>query len=141
VGNPPRSEWVLPAAQRAMAEERILIVDDDLAHLRLVSRLLRFSGFDVRTARDARSAQDAIVAFRPRLVLLDLRLPGVDGLELARRIRADHDAGAVRIVAVTAAATREDEASARAAGCDAYVTKPIDTRALAALVVEVLATR
>jgi CheY-like chemotaxis protein len=119
--------------------ERILIVDDNPTNLKLVTYLVRAHGYDVDTAGDADQAVAAIGANRPALILMDLQLPGVDGLELTRRLKADPATRDIKIVAVTAYAMKGDQEKATAAGCDAYVTKPIDTRALPALIASQLA--
>ncbi len=113
---------------------RILIVDDNPTNLKLVAYLVRANGYDVETAADAEQAVAAIAANRPALILMDLQLPGVDGLELTRRLKADPTTRDIKIVAVTAYAMKGDQEKAIAAGCDAYVTKPIDTRGLPALI-------
>ncbi len=113
-----------------MAGERILIVDDNPTNLKLVRVLLTAEGYDVRTAMDAEEALSVIAAFPPVLILMDLQLPGMDGLELTRRLKADPSTRSAIIVAVTAYAMKGDEARALAVGCDGYVTKPIDTRTL-----------
>jgi CheY-like chemotaxis protein len=109
---------------------RILIVDDNPTNLKLVAYLVKAQGYDVETASDADAAVAAIAAVPPDLILMDLQLPGVDGLELTRRLKADPATRAIKIVAVTAYAMKGDQEKALAAGCDDYVTKPIDTRAL-----------
>jgi CheY-like chemotaxis protein len=114
--------------------EPVLIVDDNPTNLKLVAYLVRANGYDVHTAHDADSALAAIRATPPRLILMDLQLPGVDGLELTRRLKADPETAKIPIVAVTAYAMKGDLERALAAGCDDYVTKPIDTRALPALI-------
>lgn len=113
---------------------RILIVDDNPTNLKLVAYLVRANGYEVETAGDAEQAVAAIAANRPALILMDLQLPGVDGLELTRRLKADPATRDIKIVAVTAYAMKGDQEKAIAAGCDAYVTKPIDTRGLPALI-------
>ncbi len=113
-----------------MAGERILIVDDNATNLTLVAYLMRSNGYEVTTAGDADAAVAEIAARTPRLILMDLQLPGVDGLELTRRLKADPATRDIVIVAVTAYAMKGDQDKALAAGCDDYVTKPIDTRAL-----------
>lgn len=113
---------------------RILIVDDNPTNLKLVAYLVRANGYDVETAGDAEQAVAAIAANRPALILMDLQLPGVDGLELTRRLKADPSTRDIKIVALTAYAMKGDQEKAIAAGCDAYVTKPIDTRGLPALI-------
>ena len=108
----------------------ILVVDDNAANVRLVSFLLRARGYDVRAASDAHEARAAIDEQVPNLVLMDIQLPEIDGLALTRELRADPRTRDVCIVAVTAYAMRGDEEKAIAAGCDGYITKPIDTRSL-----------
>ena|SRR5688500_15382743 len=108
----------------------ILIVDDNLTNLKLVAYLMRSKGYEVTTAVDADSALASIRSARPQLILMDLQLPGIDGLELTRRLKADPETRDIKIIAVTAYAMKGDQDKAIAAGCDDYVTKPIDTRGL-----------
>jgi CheY-like chemotaxis protein len=112
----------------------ILVVDDNPTNMKLLSFVLSTQGYDVRTAADASEALEVLGSFEPRLLLLDLQLPGMDGLELARHLRADARFGRLLIVAVTASAMKGDEERALEAGCDGYITKPIDTRTLPKLV-------
>jgi CheY-like chemotaxis protein len=114
--------------------ERVLIVDDNPTNLKLVSYLVRANGYEVDTATDAEAAIAAIAAQRPRVILMDVQLPGIDGLELTRRLKADPATRDISIIVVTAYAMKGDQERARAAGCDDYVTKPIDTRALPELI-------
>jgi two-component system, cell cycle response regulator DivK len=109
-----------------MSGESILIVDDNAQNLKLVRVLLSSEGYDVRTAGDAEEALGELESFWPRLILMDLQLPGMDGLELTRRLKADPVRRSIAIVALTAYAMKGDEQRALAAGCDGYVTKPID---------------
>lgn len=118
--------------------ERILIVDDNPTNLKLVTYLVRANGYEVTTAGDANDALASIAANRPALILMDLQLPGIDGLELTRRLKADPATRDIKIIAVTAYAMKGDQEKALAAGCDAYVTKPIDTRALPGLIAKQL---
>ncbi len=113
-----------------MASERILVVDDCAANLKLARVLLQLEGYDVRTAADAEEALEVLDGFEPRLVLMDLQLPGIDGLTLTRRLKADERFRDVPILAVTAYAMKGDEEVARAAGCNGYVTKPVDALTL-----------
>ena len=113
-----------------MAGEPILIVDDNPTNLKLVAYLMSANGYEVTTALDAEAALAAIARNPPRLILMDLQLPGVDGLELTRRLKSDPMTRDIIVVAVTAYAMKGDQAKAVAAGCDDYITKPIDTRAL-----------
>ncbi|MES1172340.1 MAG: response regulator [Bacteroidota bacterium] len=117
----------------------ILIVDDNPTNLKLVTYLLASRGYDVATAADAPSALAALAARRPRLILMDLQLPGMDGLELTRRLKADVATRDIVIVAVTAYAMKGDEERARSAGCDGYIAKPIDTRTLPKVVAAFIA--
>lgn len=121
-----------------MAGERILIVDDNPTNLKLVAYLMTSNGYEVTTAQDADSALSSIAKSPPRLILMDLQLPGVDGLELTKRLKTDPATKNIVIVAVTAYAMKGDEARALAAGCDAYVTKPIDTRGLPETIAQLL---
>lgn len=122
-----------------MPGEPILVVDDNPANLKLAWVLLTREGYEARTAGGADEALEAIRGFRPRLILMDLQMPGMDGLELTRRLKADPATGDIIIVALTAHAMKGDEERVRAAGCDAYMSKPIDTRSLPALVARLLA--
>jgi CheY-like chemotaxis protein len=121
------------------AGEPILIVDDNLVNLKLVRVLLTAEGYDVRTATDAEEAVATLAEFHPRLILMDLQLPGMDGLELTRQLKADPATRDIVVVAITAYAMKGDEERALAAGCDGYVAKPIDTRALPGVIASYLA--
>ena len=113
-----------------MPGEQILIVDDNPTNLKLVAYLMKANGYAVSTAIDAQAALAEISAKRPALILMDVQLPGIDGLELTRRLKADPETRDIIIVAVSAFAMKGDHDKAIAAGCDDYVTKPIDTRSL-----------
>lgn len=108
-------------------------MDDNPANLKLARVLLAGEGYEVRTAADAEEAFAVLETFRPRLILMDIQLPGMDGFELTRRLKADARLAGI-ILALTAYAMKGDEEKARAAGCDGYVTKPIDTRTLSAVI-------
>jgi CheY-like chemotaxis protein len=122
-----------------MAGEPILIVDDNPANLKLVSYLLLSRGYDVRTSLDADDALRTLATFHPRVILMDLQLPGMDGLELTRTLKSDPATRDILIVAVTAFAMKGDAEKAHDAGCDGYITKPIDTRQLPGTVAALLA--
>ena len=124
-----------------MPGERILIVDDNATNLKLVAYLMKANGYTVDTALDAESAIVAIRNHHPDVILMDIQLPGIDGLELTRRLKADPATRDIVIVAVTAYAMKGDQAKALAAGCDDYITKPIDTRALPETIARHLARR
>jgi CheY-like chemotaxis protein len=123
-----------------MAGEAILIVDDNAANLKLARVLLATEGYEVRTAMDAEDALSVLETFTPRLILMDIQLPGMDGLELTRRLKANPARRGITILAMTAYAMKGDDEKAFAAGCDGYVTKPIDTRALPSVVADYLAS-
>jgi CheY-like chemotaxis protein len=114
-----------------MEGQSILIVDDNAQNLKLARVVLASEGFDVRTASNAEEALQLLRTVTPRLILMDVQLPGMDGLELTRRLKADPATRAVRVVALTAYAMKGDDEKAFAAGCDGY-TKPIDVERLAA---------
>jgi CheY-like chemotaxis protein len=114
--------------------EPILIVDDNAINLKLVRVLLTGEGYEVRTAGDATEAIAVLEEFHPRLILMDIQLPGVDGLELSRRLKSDPATSGIMIVALTAYAMKGDEDRALAVGCDGYLAKPIDTRTFPAQV-------
>ena len=113
-----------------MTSDRILIVDDNVTNLKLVAYLMKSKGYEVTTAVDAETALEAVRTARPRLILMDLQLPGVDGLELTKQLKSDPETRGIIVIAVTAYAMKGDQDRALAAGCDDYVTKPIDTRQL-----------
>jgi CheY-like chemotaxis protein len=119
---------------------RILIVDDNATNLKLAATVLELAGFEVAVAEDAERALERIVAACPDLVLMDIALPGMDGLALTRMLRADPRFGRLAIVALSAFAMKTEVDQAVAAGCDGYLTKPIDTRQFAAQVANFLPT-
>jgi two-component system cell cycle response regulator len=117
----------------------ILIVDDNASNTKLLAFLLQSKGYDVRTAANAEEALASIAGQCPRLILMDIQLPGMDGLTLTRKLKADPATRHISIIAATAYAMKGDEERARAAGCDGYITKPIDTRQLPADIARFLA--
>ena len=124
-----------------MSGDRILIVDDNATNLKLVAYLMKAHGYVVDTALDAESAIEAIRVHRPDVILMDIQLPGIDGLELTRRLKGEPATHDIVIIAVTAYAMKGDQAKALEAGCDDYITKPIDTRALPDTIARHLAKR
>jgi CheY-like chemotaxis protein len=119
----------------------ILIVDDNTQNLKLVRVVLANEGYDVHTAANAEDALQLLRTVTPRLILMDIQLPGMDGLELTRRLKADPATRAVRVIALTAYAMKGDDEKAFAAGCDGYITKPIDVERLPVVVSSYLAER
>jgi two-component system, cell cycle response regulator DivK len=114
-----------------MTARRVLIVDDNAMNVDLVSYVLSADGVQVESAFDANQAAARIAAQPPDLILMDIQLPGVDGLELTRRLKADPATRHIVILALTAYAMKGDEARMRAAGCDGYIAKPIDVATFA----------
>jgi CheY-like chemotaxis protein len=121
-----------------MSPKSIFIVDDHPVNLELAKVLLVLEGYEVHTASDAESALHILADLRPDLILMDVQLPGMDGLELARRLKSQPEHNGSRIVALTAYAMKGDEEKALAAGCDGYLPKPIDTRVFPKLVADFL---
>jgi CheY-like chemotaxis protein len=124
-----------------MEGKSILIVDDNAQNLKLARVVLANEGFDVHTASNAEDAVQLLRTVTPHLILMDIQLPGMDGLELTRRLRADPATRAVRVIALTAYAMKGDDEKAFAAGCDGYITKPIDVERLPVVVSSYLAER
>ena len=118
-----------------------LIVDDAPLNLKLLSVLLKTNGYVVQTAETAEAALALLASYTPRVLLVDIRLPGMDGLTLVRTLRAEDRHKDLTIVAVTASAMKGDEEIALAAGCDAYFTKPVDTRTLPSTLRNLLARK
>ena len=108
----------------------ILIVDDNPTNLKLACDVLQFEGYKVIKAEDAECARELLTQHLPALILMDIALPGMDGLSLTRLLKADERTCRIPIIALTAFAMKGDEQKARDAGCDGYITKPIDIRSL-----------
>ena len=106
----------------------VLVIDDNPTNRKLMSLALRSDGFDVRTAPDGESGVEAVRSARPVLVYTDIQLPGIDGLEVAARIKSDRELCDTIVIALTAFAMPIDRTRALEAGCDGFVAKPIDTR-------------
>lgn len=117
-----------------MAGEAILIVEDNPASLKLIRVLLAAKGYEVRTATDAEEALEVLKTFRPRLVLMDIQLPGMDGLELTQRLKTDPATRDLVVVALTAYTMKGYEEKALRVGCDGYIPKPVDTQTLPGIV-------
>ena len=117
-----------------MSGRRILVVEDQEDNRTILRDLLTHAGFTVLEAVTGEEGVRAAEAHRPDLILMDIQLPVVDGYEATRRIKARPELRAIPVVAVTSYALSGDEAKARAAGCDGYVTKPFSPRQLLAVV-------
>lgn len=112
----------------AEAKKTVLIVEDNPLNMKLAADLLELNGFAVLKAADGEAALQLLKHQRPDLALLDIHLPGMDGVELFRRIHDDPACAQLKIVALTASAMREDEEQIREAGFHDYIAKPIDIK-------------
>ena len=110
-----------------MAGKSILVVDDNPQNLKLARVLLLTEGYDVHTAADAEEAMRLLETFTPHLILMDLQLPGMDGLELTRRLKSDPARQRIVIIALTAYAMKGDREKCIEAGAWDYLSKPVDT--------------
>ena len=105
--------------------QKILVVEDNELNLKLFCDLLRAHGYAAEPVRDGREAVDRARAFLPDLIVMDIQMPHISGLELIEQLKADAELKAVPIMAVTAYAARGDEERIRDAGAEGYVSKPI----------------
>jgi len=117
-------------------KKRILVVEDQEDNRRILRDLLTNAGYEIIEAENGEEALAVAARERPDLILMDIQLPLLDGYEVTRRIKADPALRAIPIIAITSYALSGDENKARAAGCDAYVTKPYSPRALLAKIRE-----
>ena len=115
---------------------KVLVIEDNPTDLKLMGEVLKMSGHIVRERTSAEEAVDAIAADVPDVILLDLHLPGMDGLTLVRRLKANAATNPIPVVAVTAYTDRYRRDDIVAAGCEACITKPIDTRKLSEQLVQ-----
>ena len=113
-----------------MAGETILVVEDNALNLELISDILDAHGYRVQSATSGTDALKMVEDERPDLILMDIQLPGLDGLTITGIIKEKPENSDLPIIALTAHAMRGDEEKAREAGCDGYISKPIDTRAV-----------
>ncbi|MFA6167086.1 MAG: response regulator [Gemmatimonadaceae bacterium] len=111
---------------------RVLVVEDVQLNLELITEVLETAGHVVYAAGTAAAGIAQARAVMPDVVLMDIRLPDMDGIEATKRLRSDPALAGLAIIALTAQAMRGDAESALAAGCDAYISKPIDVRTIAA---------
>ncbi len=103
----------------------VLIVEDNAANMRLAVFLLESAGYDVLTATDAEAGLALARSAQPQLILMDIQLPGMDGLEATMQLKRDVSTSAIPVIALTALAMKGDEERIRAAGCDGYIGKPM----------------
>jgi two-component system cell cycle response regulator DivK len=111
---------------------RILIVDDNELNIEMATFVLSRAGMEVAAAPDGHSALAQVQSFAPDLILMDMQMPGLDGMTLTRQLRAQPSVRPLAIVAFTAYAMTGDKERFLAAGCDAYIAKPIDVASFAA---------
>jgi two-component system, cell cycle response regulator DivK len=119
--------------------KRIMVIEDHEDNRQILRDLLGSVGYELIEARDGETALTALASQRPDLILMDIQLPGIDGYEVTRRIKADPALRAIPIIAVTSYALSGEEDKARTAGCDAYVPKPYSPRQLLVKIREFLA--
>jgi two-component system cell cycle response regulator DivK len=120
----PRTLWVVAEAKRVMAKT-VLIVEDSELNMRLFNDLLEAFGYRTVKTRDGRQALPLAREHKPDLIVMDIQLPEISGLEITDRLKKDPVLKSIPVVAVTAFAMRGDEQKIMAAGCDAYLSKPI----------------
>jgi CheY-like chemotaxis protein len=120
---------------------KILIVEDNALNLELATDLLEVSGFTVHSTRTAEDGLRLARELSPDLVLMDIGLPGMDGLSATRALKSDAATHNLVVVGLTAHAMKGDEGNAKLAGCDGYLTKPINTRTFVASIKEFIASR
>ena len=116
--------------------KKILVVEDTEDNRQILRDLLSAAGYDMIEAHDGVEGVAKASEHRPDLILMDIQMPVMDGYEATRRIKADPALKSIPVIAVTSYALSDDEGKARAAGCDAYVSKPYSTRALLAKIRE-----
>ena len=121
-----------------MTQERILIVDDEAAIREMIAIALELAGFDCLQAEDALAAHHIVVDARPALILLDWMLPGLSGIELARRLKRDENTREIPIIMLTARGEEDNKIQGLDAGADDYITKPFSTRELISRIKAVL---
>ena len=109
-----------------MSGKNILLVEDNEVNRRLAGFLLRSQGYQVREATTALAAFEMLDKERPDLIVMDIQLPGIDGLEATRKLKEQPTTADIPVIAVTSYAMKGDREKALAAGCAGYVTKPID---------------
>lgn len=121
--------------------EKILIVEDNEINMKLIKAILKTKGYILVEAKDGEEALQAVVRERPDLILMDIQIPKIDGLEATRRIRGMEEIGNTLIIALTAHAMEGDREKILDAGCDGYIAKPIDTRTFPLEVEAILAKK
>jgi len=111
-----------------MGSKTVLVIEDNLLNIKLIKTLLQVGNYQVVESLNAETGIQLAQEFRPDLILMDIQLPGMDGLSATRVIQEDSALKDIPVVAITSYAMQGDEEKAKEAGCVGYITKPIDTR-------------
>ena len=122
-------------------KEKILIVEDNPQNMRLLEMVLRAKNYTLLKATDGEEALDIAIRERPDLIIMDIQLPKVNGLEVTRKLRETPLFSHTPIIAITAYAMKGDKERVIESGCDAYLSKPINTRELPEMIAEMLLQR
>jgi two-component system, cell cycle response regulator DivK len=122
-----------------LTAKKILLVEDNAANMTLATFLLQSAGYEVISATDAETGIGLARTQSPALILMDIQLPGIDGLQATAQLRAHESTRDIPVVALTALAMKGDEARILAAGCDGYIAKPLDYKSFLATVADYLA--
>jgi two-component system cell cycle response regulator DivK len=118
--------------------KKILVVEDNPTNMRVIRMVLRSRGYWLLEATDGEEALVVAMEGRPDLIVMDIQLPKIDGLEVTRRLRQSTEFKQIPIIALTASAMEGDREKVIAAGCDEYISKPVNTRQFPQLVEEML---
>jgi CheY-like chemotaxis protein len=127
--------------EKQAVSERILIVEDNPENMRLLEMVLRAKNYTLLKATDGEEALDIAIRERPDLIIMDIQLPKMNGLEVTRKLRETPALSHTPIIAITAYAMKGDKERVIEAGCDAYLSKPINTRELPGVIAETLLQR
>ena len=130
---PPHASRGAAAPGGGAGRARVLVVDDDQDFNRALATLLEMVGYEVRTAHDGLKGLDSVEEFRPHCAVLDVDLPGLDGVEVARRLRRQPHGRDITLIAMTGWARNEDRTAAMLAGFDHFLAKPVNLDELFAL--------
>lgn len=110
--------------------KKVLCIEDNISNMTLVSRIVEAEGHELLRAEDGPKALDVLASTTPDIILLDINIPGIDGFEMARRIKADASMASIPVIATTANVLVGDKERCLEAGCDDYLPKPLDIRRL-----------
>ena len=137
----PGSSQFQPTGEKQAMREKILIVEDNPRNMRLIEMTLRSNNYILLKATDGETALDMAVREQPDLILMDIRLPGMNGLDVTRALRKTPAFSHTPIIGLTAHAMKGDKERVLESGCDAYLSKPINTRELPGIIAEMLSQR